>query len=548
MRNAIRTLLVAASATALVNCSDASRGTVPNGKSRASLAIVPRFADEAVRASAALAQAGVAFDRVRIVIVRPPSDTLKDTTITFSPTAPPVTLELSLAAEPNETLRATVMFAQGTTVLFTGTANVVALPPTAAGTSAKPVEVKVTYTGPGATATRVSIVPGSGVYSAGTTTQFTAKAFDSGNTELANTPIVWSLSDEVVATISATGLLTPKGTRGFVRVRAFAANGVADSATVALALPAVGLRVVQGAAQRGAPGSQLPLPVIIEAVDADGLRSPGTGLTATFSAVSGGSITPTTSAFDANGRVQATMTLGTKAGSVFLYTATAGGFSVTWGEIAAVGPPTHFVASGATTFAMTAGVIPSPVPTLRVADALENSVTGVALKVTINKADPAQTQVAQFTVPSDTIGLLEVYRVAPTLAGTYSLKVEADPALSIPPITYTVTIEPGPAAKLAFKQQPTDVKVNQAVVPAVQVVIQDQFGNTVTSATSTIALAVDPTTGSGVSITGQGSISSVNGVATFSSLTFGQLKAGIKITAAGASLPPVLSAAFNITP
>jgi hypothetical protein len=84
--------------------------------------------------------------------------------------------------------------------------------------------------------------------------------------------------------------------------------------------------------------------------------------------------------------------------------------------------------------------------------------------------------------------------------------------------------------------------------PAVVVAVQDQFGNTVTSATGTIAISVDAATGSGVSQVGTGSMSLAGGLATFSNLMFNAAKSGVKIQAIGANLPAVLSAVFNITP
>src|SRR5688572_10695291 len=108
MRLAIRPIVAALSAVALASCMDVFQSTAPSGKGRASLAIVPRFSESATRASAVLAQAGLEFNSVRIVIVRPgpPADTLKDTTITFSPTSEELTLELSIAATPAEPLLA----------------------------------------------------------------------------------------------------------------------------------------------------------------------------------------------------------------------------------------------------------------------------------------------------------------------------------------------------------------------------------------------------------------------------------------------------------
>jgi hypothetical protein len=543
MLSPVRAALGMTGAILLSGCVDSAPTTGPGA--RASLAIRPVFSTGASRSSATLSQAGLDFDNVRIVIVRPASDTLKDTTVVFGPNSSEIQLELSVEALPAEALSAGIEYKKGSTVYFSGSTNVTSVAPTLSTKGVTPVSISVSYTGPGANTQKLLLTPGTGVYAASITTQFSATALDGANAAIPNTPIVWSVSDTTAATISATGLLTPKGTRGTLYVKATAANGVVDSASVQLAPAASQLRVVQGAAQTGAANTALPIPVIIEAIASDGLPAPISG-TVNFSGGNGSSVTPSTASFDASGRVQATMKLGSTSGSIYLFTATAGGFSVTWGEIALPGTPTQLIANTGTTFSMTAGVAPDPVPNVRVADADGNSVNGVLLKITV---DTSGTQVIPpFTVSSDSIGLLEVYKVVPTIATTYHVKIETQSATGITPVLYTVTVNPAAPAKLAFTRQPVDVKVNTAMSPSVAVTVQDQFGNTVTSATGTIAISLDPATGSGVSQTGTGSVSLSGGVATFSNLMFNAVKSGVKIQAIGASLPAILSAAFNITP
>lgn len=528
--------------TTLASCVDVSS---PSG-ARRSLAIIPRFSESASLAAATMAQAGVAYNSVRIVIVRPsstPPDTLKDTTLVFGPASPEVTLELAVAAIPSEELIAGVEFKQDATVIFSGSATVRAVS-AAIAAAATPVEVEVDYTGPGSTAATLSITPGGGLFSANSSTQFTVIAFDASNIQVINVPIFWSVSDPTKATISSNGLLTPTGTRGTIDVTATAANGISKTVTVQLASAASGLRVVQGAGQLGAPGSQLPVPVIVELVAADGLPAAGTGQTVTFTASAGASITPATTTLDASGRASATMSVGGTAGTTYIYTAQVGSFQVQWPGTARPGTPTHFVTSGSTTLTLTAGVTPSPIPTIRVADALENSVSGVLLKITIKEG--GVDVVPPFQIPADSVGILEVYKVAPTKAGTYTVLVEtADASLGVPSVTYNVTVNAGAAKKLVFTQQPP-ATVSSGTTITVKVAVQDQFGNTVTSAANAIALAIDPAGATGWSVTGSGS--AVSGVATISATvsTASGAKTGVKIQASSGTLAPGLSAAFNI--
>jgi len=530
-------------ATVLASCLDMSG---PSVAGRSSLAIVPHFSPSASLASATLSQAGLSYNTVRVVISRPGTESpevLKDTSFAFSPSSPELTLDLAIAAAPSEDLVATVEFLQDGVVIFSGTANVKTLGPTSS-TATQPVEIDVSYTGPGATTSSVAITPGSGSYSASSSTQFTARALDAASAEISGTPIFWSVSDANLASISSTGLLTPTGNHGIVTVTATAANGISGTITVRLAAAAAGLRVIQGAGQSGAPDSFLADSAIVELFGADNLPAASTGQTVTFSASPGASISPASATMDANGHASARMKIGPTAGTTYIFTATVGTMSVSWAGTARPGTPTHFVTSGSTTLTLKAGVVPDTIPTLRVADALDNSVTGVILKITIqqNGVDV----VSPFQVPADSVGLLQVYRVAPTTAGTYTLLVEAaDPSLTIPSVLYNVTVDPGPAARLSFTQQPPSTVVSGQTVNVV-VTIQDQFGNTVPAAAQNVNLS--PAGSTGWSITG--SVSPVNGVASFSvpvTSSIGTVT-GARILAVGANLPAVLSAAFTITP
>src|SRR5258708_4409329 len=475
MRNAIRSLSIGLFAIGLATCADVTGGTHSVSLARATLALAPRFEPNTSRIIAALAQLGLQYDHVRIVIVKPQADTLKDTTVQFLSTDAPLTLELSVLAIPDEHLGATVQFKSGTTVLFEGSATVIAAPANAAGAPGNAISVAVTYVGPGATATKISLSPGAGTYASGIVTQFTATAFDSSNVVLQNVPIAWSVSDTNVATIDASGALTPKGTRGTVTVTA-AFGKLSQSATLNLVPPATTLRVVQGAAQTGRHGTQLPLPVIVELTAADGLPGLNAGLTATFVAnSSGSSVSPSSVAFGAEGRAQSFFTLGSIAGGINIYTVSAGSFApIVIPEIAVVGPPTQLIPSGSTTLTITAGVVPNPVPTFRVADVNGDSVARVPLTVTVSKQGTTGTQTFSFI--SDTLRLVNLSNLAPTAAGTFTVTFASGSAAhSFPSLTYTLTVGPGASTKLALHNLPTSSSTWGALVPGVGVSIQDKI-------------------------------------------------------------------------
>lgn len=546
MRNALRSLSIGAVAVGLVTCADVGSGTRPAVVSRATLALAPQFEPGAKQTAAALAQLGIQFDQVRIVIVRLGTiDTLKDTSIVYHNTDAPVTLQLSVLATAGDQLTATVQFRSGSTLLFEGSSNVVAAPVNAIVTADNTVTIVVTYKGPGSTATKVVVAPGSGTFASGVVTQFTAKAFDASNVQVQNAPIVWSVSDTNIATIDAlTGVLTPKLARGTVKVTA-SLGSLTDFANVVLVPASTQLRVVQGAGQSGPPGSQLPVPIIIEADAADGLPGLGSGLTATFAATNGGSVSPTTVAFGADGRAQALFTLGTKAGGVFLYTVSAGSLAtVNIVENAVVGPPTQLIAVGSTTISTTAGIAPSPLPSFRVADALGNSVPLIPLQATIQLgANTTTTPI--FVVDTIGVGLLPTGPL--NVAGTYTVTIfSGNAAVNLGNLVYTITITPAAPAKLGFNVQPTNVIANATITPAVKVLIQDQYGNTVTTSTASVTIGLDPATTTGETLGGTKVVSAVNGIATFSTLTMSPAKTGVKLVATSTGLTQILSVAFNV--
>ena len=91
----------------------------------ARFAFEPVFAADARAAAARLPDFGLTFDSVRVVIVRPPADTVKDTTIAFAPGQLDVTLDLSVAVHAdNEIFHAGIDYTNPVGVVFHGEGTV----------------------------------------------------------------------------------------------------------------------------------------------------------------------------------------------------------------------------------------------------------------------------------------------------------------------------------------------------------------------------------------------------------------------------------------
>src|SRR6185369_1676432 len=79
-------------------------------------------------------------------------------------------------------------------------------------------------------------------------------------------------------------------------------------------------------------------------------------------------------------------------------------------------------------------------------------------------------------------------------------------------------INPGAASKLAFTVQPTNTTAGVSVSPALQVTVQDPFGNTVTSSSASITVAIGTNPGGGT-LSGTTTVLASSGVASFSNLS-----------------------------
>ena len=104
----------------------------------------------------------------------------------------------------------------------------------------------------------------------------------------------------------------------------------------------------------------------------------------------------------------------------------------------------------------------------------------------------------------------------------------------------------GAPAKLAFIVQPSNAVAGAASTPAVQVAVQDAQGNTVTTATTSITLAIGINPASGT-LSGTTTVAAVNGIATFANVSINNLGTGYTLTASATTLTGATSSSFNIT-
>ena len=108
-----------------------------------------------------------------------------------------------------------------------------------------------------------------------------------------------------------------------------------------------------------------------------------------------------------------------------------------------------------------------------------------------------------------------------------------------------VTVGARPASRLGFLTNPPNGIAGQALAPAVRVAVQDDIGNTVAGATTSISLTLNSNPGGAV-LGGATIVNAVNGVATFPTLVLDKSAAGYVLGAAAIALSPTISNPFNI--
>src|SRR5512134_1424488 len=103
------------------------------------------------------------------------------------------------------------------------------------------------------------------------------------------------------------------------------------------------------------------------------------------------------------------------------------------------------------------------------------------------------------------------------------------------------------SAALFFTVQPGNTVAGAAITPAVQVTARDALGNTATTFTGTVALAIGTNPpGDGV-LDGTTSVAAVAGVASFPGINIDETGAGFTLTASATGLTAATSAPFSIT-
>ncbi len=493
----------------------------------------------------------VQFSNVHVVLHHSDGTVALDTIINFPSGSDSLTVDLTVKLLDNSpttgepmTLNLGYLNAAGDVVFSGGPVSITAAPPATPGVPNPPVQVPISYTGPGATAVSVAVSPHSQTVIAGGTFAFSATAKDaSGNAVTA--PIIWNSLDPSIATISsaAAGNGVAGLARGTARIQAQLLTGGTDIATVSIVLPASQLIAQSGSGQSGVVGTTLANPLVVKVAASDGVGVAGT--TVSFAVASGGGSVGSSSAVsDANGLAQTTFKLGTSTGAQ----------SVTASAASLTGSPITFTATAqaatATKLVVTTG------PSNGVAG---NALSSVVFTAQDNNGNVATTFTGAVSVAfgSSTLGATlggatSVNAVAgvATFSGLtinkngtgYTLVASSGTLTSATTGAFDIAV--GAASKLIFTAAPTGGTAG-AALSTIVVNAQDSQGNPTPAFTGAVSLGLAANPGGGT-LSGTLTVNAVAGAATFSGVKISAAGAGYALSASSTGLSAATSGAFTV--
>ena len=237
-----------------------------------------------------------------------------------------------------------------------------------------------------------------------------------------------------------------------------------------------------------------------------------------------------------------------KAGLGYTLTASAAGLTGDQSarfDIGTPGPPAKIAFRQQPTNAAARAYL-TPAVTVEIQDALGNQVSPASGTVVAALArNPGRGTLAGTASVQASHGVATFNDLSINRPGTgYTLLVGAAGLQGVASVPFDIAV--GEASQLAFSVQPRAVRTGAAITPAVKVAIQDDCGNTVTTATDAVTLGLFDNPGGGT-LGGTTTASAVAGVATFANLTVDKPGAGYTLEATVAGVTGATSGRFNVT-
>ena len=464
-----------------------------------------------------LAAINLTIDQIRITVVRPPQETVADTTVPFSldSAAVRVALEIPLRAQA-ETLQVTVRMLAGGQLLFSGT-NPVLVRAGDPGTNPPP-QIPLAYVGPGSQVTTLRISPRDSFLTLGGSLQLQLLAQDAQGAPVALFYASWSSTGTATPVVNALGLVQAPATRGLVTIQARTPTGAQDETTLNFVPTPTTLAIVSGNNQTGPVGGALqPLAVVVRGSDNLGVG----GVRVTFRTLTGGGAVRDPSVVtNALGVAQTVATLGSVLGLQTFEASVTGLAPVVFSATGSAGAPSVISANSALTQSGTAGAPAQVAPSVQVRDAQGNPVSGVSVDFVVTGGGGSVNPTPPLQTNASGVATLGGWTLGPT-PGPNTLEARV-PGLIGNPVVFTATGLPGSANRLAIVTEPSSAVPSGVLFPQQPTVqLQDAAGNAVAQAGVPVTAAI--ATGGGT----LGGVLTVNtnaaGLAAFANLSISGL-------------------------
>ncbi len=290
--------------------------------------------------------------------------------------------------------------------------------------------------------------------------------------------------------------------------------------------------------QSATVGTAVSTPPSVKVADAFG--NGVSGVTVVFSVTAGGGtiapVSPASVVTNASGIATLTSwTVGATAGTNTVSASATGltGSPRTFTATGTAGTATNLAATTATTQGATVGSPVAAPPSVKVSDASGNGVSGVNVTFSITAGGGTSSPASPTTIATNASGVAALTSwTLGTTAGTNTVTAAATGLIGSP-VSFTGTGTVGAATQLVITTQPSGAASGTAFTVQPVIAIRDASGNTVTSSSAAVTVAIATGTGT---LSGTSTVNAVNGVATFTNLALtGNGAHTLSFTSAGLS-------------
>lgn len=411
----------------------------------------------------------------------------------------------------------------------------------------QPTSVELTYTGAGASATSVEILPDTIQLVAGAPFAFTATARDGQGASVADAPLVFSALDTSRASLGGIGAGTglTKPSRGIARVRvALAAGGGADTGVIVIAPKPSALARVGTSPLAGVAGSAIGDSVVVRLLATDGLPIAGANITVVITG--GGTTNDSSLVTNADGRAALRWTLGGATGtasqSLTFGSTGVTNLALTADVTAALLPATRLVITQQPTTAVSGEVFGTAV-LVQARDSTGALVPSFAGNVLLNVIEfPLNGSILGPNSLSAVNGIATFPALTPSKVGSYRFTATAAASGLTPDTSDAIIVSAGaPAAIAAQSGTGQSANVGTALALPIVVRVADAADNPVPNRPVTFAVA-----SGGGALTGAVDTTDAAGLASLGSWTLGTTVGAQSITATVAGVAPVTITATGI--